>query len=223
MADSEYTTDRARKAGASAEAKSYDNIFHAFATAERDTFIARGFCQKQFNSSKIFRIYMRKVRGFTHAPIHILASRVTTQENTDALLLGANQFIQRESDSEENIKRELAYIQNLNDFCRHIGKPSDYILYYTMFLFPEQRKAFVNDEELPLTQTEFDLLHLLLVNRKRVLTLDLISDHIKGSDKNDDPEGAVRAHIKRLRKKLDIKSGEAGYMKNVQDSGYIIE
>lgn len=87
-------------------------------------------------------------------------------------------------------------------------------------IFPEEKKAFVNDKEISLTKKEFDILVYLISNTKRVLTKESIAEHIWGDFADSyDKFDFVYSHIKNLRNKLS-DAGCKDYIKSVYGTGY---
>ncbi|MFD1956461.1 response regulator transcription factor [Paenibacillus thailandensis] len=71
---------------------------------------------------------------------------------------------------------------------------------------PDAREAEADGEPLPLAPKEFDLLLYFMQNRNRVLTRDMLLDHVWGFDYDGDLR-TVDTHVKRLRQKLGKRSG----------------
>ena len=71
---------------------------------------------------------------------------------------------------------------------------------------------------LSLTPTEFKLLNLLISNKGRVLTKQLLLEKIWDSEGNFVDEHVVAVNINRLRKK--IEDGEHSYIKTMYGMGY---
>ena len=87
-------------------------------------------------------------------------------------------------------------------------------------IFPEEKKAFVNDKEISLTKKEFDILVYLISNTKRVLTKESIAEHIWGDFADSyDKFDFVYTHVKNLRKKLS-DAGCKDYIRSVYGTGY---
>ena len=87
-----------------------------------------------------------------------------------------------------------------------------------LYVCPEKHVVKVSGSEVSLTHKEFELLCLLLDNRGRVLTRDVIMDRIWDSD-FDRENRTVDVHVRTLRAKL----GDAGaYIETVRGLGYKI-
>lgn len=78
------------------------------------------------------------------------------------------------------------------------------------------REAIADGRMLPLSPKEFDLLLYFIRNRSRVLTRDMLLDHVWGYDYDGDVR-TVDTHIKRLRKKLDKR---AEWIVTLRGNGY---
>lgn len=84
----------------------------------------------------------------------------------------------------------------------------------------EERKVCVRDQEIKLTAKEFDALHLLIINRKRVLTFETIAYHVWGEEYIDVTTKTIHNLLSRLRQKLQIASDAYGYVVSVRGVGY---
>ncbi len=89
-----------------------------------------------------------------------------------------------------------------------------------IIIYPENRLVFVEDDQLPLTRKEFDLLMFFVSNRSRVLTKESIAEHLWGDFADSaDSFDFVYSHIKNLRRKLLERTGN-DYFQNVYGTGY---
>lgn len=84
----------------------------------------------------------------------------------------------------------------------------------------EERKVCVCGQEIELTAKEFDALHLLIINRRRVLTFETIAYQIWGEEYIDVTPKAIHNLFSRLRQKLQITSNAPGYVISVRGIGY---
>lgn len=74
-----------------------------------------------------------------------------------------------------------------------------------------------NEQEIILTQKEFELLRLLLENQGRVFTRQMLLDRLWGLDAYVE-DRIVDSHIKNLRKKLTVD-----YIETIRGVGYRID
>lgn len=85
----------------------------------------------------------------------------------------------------------------------------------------EQREVSVRGQKIDLTAREFNTLHLLIINRKRVMTFETIAYHVWGSDVEVNNElGAIHNIMSRIRKKVKITPDIPDYIISVRGVGY---
>ena len=98
-------------------------------------------------------------------------------------------------------------------------EPSDSICAGTITLYPSSHKVYVQGQEIVLTHTEYELLHLFMTNPGQIFTRDQLLNRIWGYDF----EGTTRTidtHIKTLRQKL---GDEGKHIVTLIRSGYKFE
>ncbi len=80
------------------------------------------------------------------------------------------------------------------------------------------KAAFVNERELELTKTEFDLLLFFLMNKRKVISKNAIAEHLSGESAIYlDNFDIIYTHVKNLKRKL----GKAGnVIKTIYGTGY---
>ncbi|MBE6143466.1 MAG: response regulator transcription factor [Erysipelotrichaceae bacterium] len=77
------------------------------------------------------------------------------------------------------------------------------------------------DETIALTYTEFKILELLVLNRKKIFSLDQIYQNVWNDNAIGDE--AIMVHIKNIRKKLNDNSRNSKYIKTAWGRGYYVE
>lgn len=81
------------------------------------------------------------------------------------------------------------------------------------------RTAYINDRAMALTKKEYDLLVFFVSNKGRVLSKEIIAEHLWGDDSDLlDNFDFIYVHINNLRKKLTAAG--AKYIKTAYGSGY---
>ncbi len=83
----------------------------------------------------------------------------------------------------------------------------------------KSKTASINDKDMQLTRKEYDLLLFFISNQGRVLSKEIIAEHLWG-DNSDllDSFDFIYVHINNLRKKLTVEG--AKYIKTAYGSGY---
>lgn len=86
----------------------------------------------------------------------------------------------------------------------------------------QKRILLHGNSEIELSRKEFDLLSYLLLHKNRVLTRMQLSEHIWGTFADDDYDSNyIDAHIKNIRKKLNVFAGTE-WLETVRGVGYRI-
>lgn len=84
----------------------------------------------------------------------------------------------------------------------------------------EERSVCVEGRKIELTVKEFDALHLLIINRKRVLTFETIAYQVWGEEYIDVTPKTIHNLMSRLRQKLQVDPSGPEYVKSVRGVGY---
>lgn len=147
-------------------------------------------------------------------PVIMLTARNTEYDKVIGLDNGADDFITKPFGMMELVARVRALL-------RRSSGASNSILSYQhgcLTVSPDKHVVTVEDREVSLTYKEFEMLCVLLENRGRVLSRDMLMDRVWGSE-FDGENRTVDVHIRTLRSKL----GPAGaYIETVRGIGYKI-
>ena len=84
----------------------------------------------------------------------------------------------------------------------------------------EYRTVEINGKSVELTEKEFDILALLIMNQRQVFTHGMIMDAVWHDDISFYSPKALTTHISNLRRKLQIGPGVPEYIQSVRGVGY---
>lgn len=84
----------------------------------------------------------------------------------------------------------------------------------------EERTVLVHGEKIDLTVRKFAAFHLLISNRRRVITFEMISDRVWGYDYEPTTPKAIHNLMSRIKQKLKIAPDEPDYISSVRGVGY---
>ncbi len=160
----------------------------------------------------------RQLRTFTDCYVIMLTARDDEIDKVIGLSVGADDYLVKPFSPRELTARIRAMLRR----PRSIGQESTgqhARLFGPMRLDPDARKVWLDDAELELTRTEFDLLESLTSAPKRAFTRRQLIDAVWGSDWYGD-EHIVDVHVGHLRKKLDDDAAAPRFIRTVRGVGY---
>jgi len=140
---------------------------------------------------------LRQIRASFQLPVIMLTARGDDLDRILGLELGADDYISKPCNPRELLARIKAVLRRTNI------KPDDTapVSVGEVLLDPRSREVRVNGEQVALTQTEFDLLHLLLLSPGEVISKNTISLEVLGKPLSR-WDRSIDVHISNLRKKI---------------------
>jgi two-component system phosphate regulon response regulator PhoB len=157
----------------------------------------------------------RRVRAdpdLAHVPIIMLTAKAAEIDRVVGLELGADDYVTKPFSPRELVLRVRAVLRR----SEAQDEPSRVLERGGIRLDPERRRCFANEQEIPLTSKEFDLLQRLMARPGRVMTREHLLEQVWGSDIVVTTR-TIDTHLKRLREKL----GETGELiETVRGVGY---
>lgn len=96
---------------------------------------------------------------------------------------------------------------------------NEIIEFHEIKIDTKSRTAFINEKPITLTRKEYDLLLFFVSNKGRVLSKEIIAEHLWGDDSDLlDNFDFIYVHINNLRKKLTAEGSK--YLKTAYGTGY---
>lgn len=135
-------------------------------------------------------------------PIIFLSAKSEEFDKVLGLELGGDDYLTKPF----SIKELTSRIKAIHRRTETRGKEADEtgdkkISYKGVELYPEQFKLLVDDEDVKLTKTEFEILQMFLSNPGKIFTRDNIIDSVRGNNIYV-VDRTIDVHIMNLRKKL---------------------
>ena len=144
----------------------------------------------------------------------IISAKDAVDKKVEGLELGADDYLTKPFFMPELNARIKSLIRRLN------FEGNNEINAGQLRVIPDQMRLVVNEKDIELTNTEFNLLLYFVSNRNRVLSKTNLAEYM--SSKYYDygfSNDVIYGHIKNLKKKIE-KSGAPDYIKNVYGVGY---
>lgn len=86
-----------------------------------------------------------------------------------------------------------------------------------------QRKVFRDQQEIPLTKTEYEIFLYLLQNPNRVLTYTQIYERIWKEPDYGEARKLVSHHVQSIRRKMKLEKDSGIYLRCIREVGYSLE
>ncbi len=154
----------------------------------------------------------RAIRAESELPIVMLTARGDVMDRVVGLELGADDYLPKPFEPRELVARVTTVLR------RRRAAPADGLLRFEgLELDPVRRSVLRQGEPVPLTGTEFELLHMLAREPGRVFSRDDILNQLRGHEAELQTR-AVDIVISRLRRKLEPLDA----IKTLRHAGYAL-
>lgn len=153
---------------------------------------------------------LREIRKISDVPILMMTALSDSENELKAFDGEADDYVTKPFKIQVLIKRVEALLRRTGALAKTltIGK---------LILYPDNYSVQYNEKQINLTLKEFEILMLLIQNKGKTMTHEMILSRIWGYDFIGD-ESTVHTHIKNLRRKLPVK-----IIKTVRGIGYYLE
>jgi two-component system KDP operon response regulator KdpE len=156
----------------------------------------------------------RRLREWTQTPIIVLSVREHETDKIAALDAGADDYLTKPFSVGELMAR-------LRVALRHVAQPNDKPIFHTGALIVDlaRRVVTVDQRDVQLTPTEYDLLKLLVTHAGRVLTHHQILRQVWGMGYEEETH-LLRVNISNLRRKIETDPTRPTYLLTEPGVGY---
>ena len=164
-----------------------------------------------------------EVRKKDLTPVIVLSARCEEGEKVRLLDLGANDYITKPFGSAELLARVRMILRNNRHSADEGRLPGGKFTLLDMTIDYDARRLFLGEEEIKLTQTEYNILALLSEHCGKMMTYSSI---IKAIWREYPDEGNIKrlqVNMANIRKKLGIRPGDNKYIINELGVGYRLQ
>ena len=159
---------------------------------------------------------IREIRRFSDLPIIVATEGGDEMEVVKAFELGADDYIKMPCNLMVVMARVVALLRRVGIGNQHENESP--IRCGSLLLNPATYEAFMGENRLVLTPTEFRLLHLLAKNRHITLTQEFIQRAIWADE--IESGSTLKKYVQRLRKKLGDDARNPIWIRTVHGIGY---
>ena len=139
---------------------------------------------------------LRKNEKFKHIPIIFLTAKDTEDDKLMGFNIGADDYISKPFSIREVIARVKAVLRRSSE-----KETPEILQFENLYIDPTKKRAFIDQNELPLTKKEFEILSLLLSHPGQAFSHEEILSKI-WTDEVYVLDRTIDVNITRLRKKI---------------------
>ncbi len=157
-----------------------------------------------------------ELRRLSTVPILVLGNPGRETEAVTALASGADDYIRFPYDPTEMMIRTWALVRRAGNRIPQVSESP--IVSGSLLINPATREVFLAGEPVPLTATEFRLLHLLANDPGKAVSHSTLERVLWGSDV--DSSDLLKQYVQRLRRKLGDDAQKPRWIACLRGKGY---
>ncbi len=197
-----------RREGYEAEGFEFPSDFRRAMEKEKPELVLLDIMLPEEDGISILRELRKKDKTL---PVIMLTAKNTEYDRVEGLDAGADDYISKPFGIMEMMARVRAVLRRSER-----SEPESEYKIGKLYLNPERHRVCVDGQDIQLTYKEFRLLCLLMENKGRVLTREILLDRVWGLGAERENR-TLDVHIRTLRAKL----GSAGnYIRTIRGVGY---
>ena len=166
-----------------------------------------------------------RIREFSVVPIIIITARGQDQDKVQGLNLGADDYLTKPFNVDELLARVRAVLRRAHFSTHELSHilPTTAMTTTVGALTIEyaQRLVTMHGREIPLTPTEYRILSYLAQNVGRVITQDLLLEHVWGAEYVGEGH-MLQVNMNRLRRKIEPDHVHPRYVLTKVGIGYLL-
>lgn len=162
--------------------------------------------------------FCKTIRNYSDIPIIFLSGKVEEEDRINGLLLGADDYLTKPYSLRELSVRIGLHIQR-HEASLKASNSSSLLEFPPMVIDVLSHKVFWNEEEIPLSNKEFELLYFLAGKAGEPCTFEEIGEAVWGSYIDSDRR-SIMVIVSRLRKKLENYTRLEHIVESVWSKGY---
>ena len=164
----------------------------------------------------------KEIRKEKDIPIIVVSAKTSDIDKVRGFGLGLDDYMTKPFSPNELVARVKGHIARYNllkNSAATTEDKDDMIILKNLTINRTTRQVLLNNKEVSLTVTEYDLLNLLASNPNRVFTKNFIFEKIWGYDSDKDIP-TITVHMRNLREKIEKNPSEPEQIITVWGVGY---
>ena len=159
----------------------------------------------------------RNIRKFSDVPILFLSGKVSEEDKLLGFEAGCDDYVEKPYSLNELYARINAHVKRAK--TRTVVTERNTVDIDPFYLDKEKHKLFYNDEEILISNKEYDLMLYLAMNTGKEITFEEIGIRLWGTYSENDRRN-VMVNVSRLRKKIEDATGIDNLIETVWSKGY---
>jgi DNA-binding response OmpR family regulator len=159
----------------------------------------------------------KRLREFTNVPIIMVTAKVHESDMLHGFAVGADDYIAKPFSSKELLARINAVLKRSQDRKNTLSE----IVCGDVRIDLARRRVMIDEREITLTPTEYNLLYELAIHPNRVLFHEHLLTKVWGAEYRDELD-YLRSYIHYLRRKLEVDPAKPKIIISSPGVGYMI-
>ncbi len=166
---------------------------------------------------------LNEIRKDKSIPVIILSAKSEDEDKIKGLNLGADDYVTKPFNPLELIARVNSGIRRYTKLGNYEAEENKNIFKSGELVIDDNLKIVkVDEQEIKLTPTEYNILKFLTKNKGKVYSIEQIYENV-WEDEAYAAENIIAVHIRHIREKIEINPKEPKYLKVIWGIGYKIE
>lgn len=160
----------------------------------------------------------QEIRKFSNVPILFVSCKQELSDRVEGIEVGADDYITKPFDFLE-LEARIEAIFRREKWMKEERADSSFMRFDNIRIDLHQCELFVEEELVPLSNKEFQLLVLMAKHPNRIWPAEQLYDHIWGYYSGGSSQ-TVKVHISNLRRKLEPDPSKPKYIQTARGFGY---
>ena len=166
---------------------------------------------------------LNEIRKDKAIPVIMLSAKSEDEDKINGLNLGADDYITKPFNPLELIARVNSGIRRYTKLGNFETNENKNVFKTGELIIDDNLKTVkVDEQEVKLTPTEYNILKFLTKNKGKVYSIEQIYENV-WEDEAYAAENIIAVHIRHIREKIEINPKEPKYLKVIWGIGYKIE
>lgn len=162
----------------------------------------------------------RTIKSQSDVPIIMLTAKGDPMDRVVGLELGADDYMGKPFEPRELLARLRAVTRRGRSTAHSSNSDAEILKFGRLEIDPNSMTAKLGDKPCELTSYQFNLLHIFAKSAGRVLSRDMLMDHLKGEE-FEAFDRSIDVHISRIRTQIEDDPKHPKRILTIRGAGYV--